>query len=160
MSRAQSVPVLQSSWAQESEEAYVVLLTLRHAVLPDPIRVASHETDFQSNGATYLACPFQIDGPPDTPDAPPATQLSVQNVDRRIVLGVRSIPPGAGDLDVEMAVVTQRQPDTIEFGPYPLKMKSATYNRLVVSGELGFENILSQPASWARLTPNDHPGMV
>ena len=73
MSRAQSLPVLKSSWAQESEEAYVVLLTLRHAVLPDPIRIASHETDFQSQGATYLACPFQIDGPPDTPDAPPAT---------------------------------------------------------------------------------------
>ena len=159
MSRVISAPVLSSMLAQESAEGYVILLTFTHATLMDPIRVASAQSDFRSNNETYLACPFQVDGPPDTADAPPQVQLSIQNVDRRIVQALRSIPPGDGQLGVTMAVVTTSLPDTVEYGPFNFTMKSATYSRLVVTGELSFENILSEPASWARFTPNDHPGM-
>lgn len=159
MSRAISAPILTSMMAQESPDGYVILLTFTHPTLMDPIRVASSQLDFRSNNETYLACPFQVDAPADSAEAPPQVQLSIQNVDRRIVQAVRSIPPGAGEMAVTMAVVTERFPDTVEFGPFHFTMKSATYNRLVVTGELSFENILSEPASWARFTPNDHPGM-
>ncbi|MGD9850101.1 MAG: DUF1833 family protein [Nitrospirales bacterium] len=159
MSRPITPAVLTSMLAQESAEGYVITLDLDHPTMTDPIRVCSHQTDFRSQGQTYLACPFQIDGPADSQDAPPQVPLSVQNVDRRIVQGVRSIPPGEGEMSVRMGVVTTRFPDVEEYGPFHFVMKTVRYTREVVTGELSFENILSRPVSWARFTPNDHQGM-
>ena len=159
MSRAISPTVLSSMMAQESAEAFVILLTFSHPILASPIRVCSHKQDFLSNGLTFLACPFQIDLPSESASELPRVQLTNDNVDRRIVEGVRSIPHGAGALTVTMELVTEGLPDTVEAGPFDFLMKRATYNRLVVVGEIAFEDILNLSHPSGKFTPNDHPGM-
>ncbi len=159
MSRTISASVLTSMMAQESSEGYVILLTIDHATLASPIRVASSNANFVSNGETYFPYPFQVDLPSDDPEQTNTVELKIDNLDGVITAGVRAIPPGTAQPSVTMEVVTMDAPNTVEVGPLTLSLTSVSITRLVVSGTLAYEPILDRQYPSGRMTPLDFPGM-
>jgi hypothetical protein len=156
MARVLSAAVLSALMAQDTSEGFVILLTIDHADLAQPIRVCSNQTDLTSNGDVYQAFPFQVNLPSESDDAPPQVTLSIDNVDRQIVTAVRTIssPP-----TVDMSVVMLSDPDTVEVGPFTFTLNGVEYDRLTVSGQLGFEQILSQPWPEGTFNPTGFPGL-
>ena len=80
--------------AETSPHALLGFLTIRHPALSAPIRLVSDPMPFEVDGEIYLACPFEFQLLSDE-DAPPTTQLRVQNVDRRIGAALRALPDRA-----------------------------------------------------------------
>jgi hypothetical protein len=145
--------------AQETSEGLVILLTIDHADMTNPIRVSSTTESFVSNVQTYLPCPFLINLPSDDAETIQELELQVQNVVRDIVAGIRAITPGSAAPTVTMEVVTVSLPDTVEVGPLVLSLRSARYDRQVVTGALGYAPILDQPYPSSIMGPNNFAGM-
>lgn len=143
-------------FAQETEEAFIVLLTIDHANLLTPQRFAHNTVDFISRGETYLAYPFEIDLPGQDPERPPRVTLRIDNVSREIVLTLRQIQSAP---TVTMEVVMASTPDNVEAGPYEFTLRSVDGDAFLIEGELSFEDILNDAYPAGDFTPATHPGL-
>lgn len=155
MPRTLSNAALASMNAQASSDVWLVLLTLSHATLATPIRLANNNEDVVSRGNTFIAFPFEVELPGEDPDQPPKAMLRIDNVDRRVVQTIRSIvaPP-----TVTLEVILASAPDNVEVSFTNMTLRNAQYDASTVSGELTFDAIYTEPVSLT-MTPNRFPGM-
>lgn len=156
MARNQSAAFRRAIYAAQTGEAAVVLLTIGHPSLTDPIRVCSAGEDLVSRGATYQSYPFRIALPDEADEAPRSVTLEIDNVDRRIVEALR---PLSDAMTVTMELVLASQPDVVDVGPYYLALRDVRYDQLVVSGELQPEDLLNEPWPAHSYTPSWFPGV-
>lgn len=155
--RQVSPTFLRAALARETGEAAVVLVTITHASLTAPIRVAGYDVDVTSRGETFVAMPFSISLPTDTEDAAPRAKVGLDNVSREIVIAVRNAtgaPPS-----VTLEVVLASTPDVVEASFPGFALRSVTYNALTVEGELTLEGLATEPFPKDRFTPGNFPGV-
>lgn len=156
MSRSLSSAAQAAIFAAQTGQAFLILLTLSHDELAAPIRVTSDAVATVSGGETYNPFPFAIALPQERDDQLASTRLVIDNVDRSIVIALRSITSAP---EVEMKVVLASSPDTIEAGPFTWTLKGAKYDALTVEGELAFEDILNEAFPGGSFVPQTHPGL-
>jgi hypothetical protein len=84
----------------ETAEALLVFLRIGHKQLPKDLLVVSDGADYLIAGETWRGFQFELNLLSDT-DAPPRTELTIQNVDRAIGEAVLSLnAPARLDIDV------------------------------------------------------------
>lgn len=162
--RSLSETARQAAFAQESEAAWILLCTISHASLEQPIRVANDlmptnangESVLVSRGEPFVCYPFSVDLPADDGDSVSRVTIVIDNVDREIIQKLRSIQ---GPCQVALEVVLSRTPDLVEAGPFVMTLVAADYDALTISGELAFEDILSLPFPGDSYSPADYPGL-
>lgn len=143
-------------YKQQTDEAFILLLTIDHPNLEPPVRVCLNSQNITSRGNEYIAYPFDMDLPSDDPESPSRVTLTIDNVDRKIVIAIRQLE---GPPTVELEVIMASTPDTVEAGPYSFTLRNANYDSLQVDGELAFEDILNEPFPAESFTPATHPGL-
>lgn len=164
MSRTLSAAARAGINAQETDAAWLYLVTISHPGMAAPIRVvndirpedANQVRKLVSQGREFVCYPFEITLPDDDPEREPQIQLRIDNIDRAIVTALRKI--GAG-LTVTLEAVRHADPDTIEFGPLDMAMDTAEYDALVVVGELKFPDTLNRAYPAGTFIPSTHPGL-
>lgn len=156
MSRSTSSTFRQAIYAQQTDEAFLVLLTLDHDDLGSPIRVTSDAVDTISNSNTFSHCPFQISLPDDTDEHVTEARLTIDNIDRSVVEALRSIssPP-----EVTIQLVLASDPDTIEAEFADFLLKDADYDDLVVTGRLSLDHLMNEPIPGDVMDPSRTPGL-
>lgn len=156
MSRTLSSLAKQAIHAQETGEVFLLLLTLSHASLAQPIRVANNLENVTSNGNTFTAFPFTIVLPQEQEDQPPRMRLVIDNVDRTIVTALRNLtsPP-----TIQLDVVLASQPNTLEASFPGFSLRQAQYDQLVVEGELTLEEIVLEPFPEGSFDPQNFAGI-
>lgn len=156
MSRNLSSATLQALYAAETGEAFLVLLTLDHPDLAQPIRVTSDAVDTVSNGETYIAFPFELRLPEDDDGLSPRARLRIDNIDRQIVEAVRSI---SGAATVDISIVRAADPDTVEASFPDFRLENVSYDALVVEGVLTLEDFAAEPYPAHVFSPAEFPGV-
>ncbi len=153
--RTLSAPAVASQNAENTAEVWLPLVTISHPALAEPIRVVGNNENITSNGNLFVAYDFKIVLPGEDPDNPAAAQLDIDNVDRVIVQTLREIdsPPM-----VVIQVILASSPDLVEIEFAGLVLRNATYDAMRVTGDLVFEEILTEPIA-TTLTPDKFPGM-
>lgn len=153
--RTLSPAALESAFSQETDEVWLVLLTITHPSLAAPIRFVNDFQSLVSRGNVFLAFPFEVEFPEQDADSPGEARLTIDNIDRSIVNTIRAIssPP-----DITMEVVLASQPDTVEAVFSGLTLRNVNYDALKVSGVLRFEDIMTEPVS-VQMTPARFPAM-
>mgnify|MGYP002783914438 CR=1 FL=1 len=157
MPRPLSTPALRALFASQTGEAFIVLLTLSHPTLSNPIRVCSDGQAITSNGNEYVAFPFRIAMPAENEGSPPTTDLEIDNVDRSIVKAIRE---ATGEpVKVSMSVVMASSPNQVEAGPFEFTLRNVDFDASVVRGQLQYEDILNEPFPGDTMTPSRFPGL-
>ena len=156
MSRVISSLSRQSLYAGETGDAFLVLLTLSHASLTEPIRVTSDSVDMVSRGDSFIAFPFEISLPDDEDGRPPRARLVIDNIDRRIVQAVRSLSAAPAVL---IEIVRAADPDTVEARFVDFRLVNVTYDSSVVEGDLTVEDFTAEPFPSASFSPSLFPGL-
>lgn len=156
MTRSVSAAALKSIQDESTAEVWLVILDINHSSLSEPIRVVNNTEDIVHGGETYLAVPFRIKLPDETPDQLPRVTLEMDNVERLITATIRNIrkPP-----TVTLKVILADSPDTVEIGPFEFTVRNVRYDALVVQADLRLEDILSEPFPVHTFTPGTAPGM-
>jgi len=142
MSRTLSSTLIGAAFAQETAEIPLMLLEISESTI-DTIRLVNDKgADIVSNGETYTKYPYQIIIPPvDSKNEVPRVQVTIDCVDLAIKNTLRSL---ATTIDVKAAMILQSDPDTIEAGWYEFTLKDFSWNSIVITGTLGFEDILME----------------
>lgn len=79
---------------EAAPDALIAFLTVTHPRLVDPIRLVSDVFDYLREGNRFIGLPFGFRAVTDE-EAAPTTELTVQNVDRRIGEALRAMPDRA-----------------------------------------------------------------
>lgn len=157
MPRTLSSIALQGIYSQETGTAYIVLLTISHPTLPVPIRVTSDAVATVSQGATFIPYPFLLTLPTDDDLQPARARLTIDNVDRAIIVSLRNIGTTPATLLIE--IVTSNTPDTVEFSSGNLTLRNVEGDAVSVTGELGCEEILAEGFPGDSVSPLTVPGV-
>jgi len=155
VSRDLSLPALTASYAEETGEISLTLITVNSADLAAPIRLTSDSVTTLSRGDVYQATPFKPIFPSDQPGEIRPVQLSIDNVNRQIVNALRSTQE---TITVLMESVLFSSPDTVEASA-TFEVATASYAATEVSLSLIFEPILSEPFPYKRFTTQTAPGL-
>ena len=156
MSRNLTTAAKRALAASETQEAFLILLTIDHPDLAPPIRVTSDAVDTVSRGETFIAFPFALSLPDDSDDRPPRARLAIDNVDRQIVQAIRSIGSAP---TVLIEIVRASAPETVEASFAEFTLTNTRYDALVVEGDLTLESFLTEPYPAAIFSPADFPGL-
>ena len=138
-------------------EEPVVLLEITHPELLTPARVVNDTDDLVSNGETFTACGFETQLPDDQAGAMPRVPIAIDNIGGELVSWLDESSGGRG-AQVRMMQVMRDTPNVIE-QEFTLELLNTRQNMLQISGELGYENVLDQPALQATWTPETAPGL-
>lgn len=140
-----------------SGEAPLLCLEITHGALSAPIRVVSDNQDLLSNGNTYTALAFRAMLPDDLEGQLPRAQLVVDNVGRELVQWLEASNGGEG-ARVKMMQIRRADPDVVEW-EIDLDLTNVKMTAREVSGQLGFEDLLSRPAVAKMYNSTTAPGL-
>ncbi len=111
MSRNPTLTARTALNASATGEVFLILLTLSHPTLAGPLRVTSDAVATISREHVFSPFPFDLTLPDDAEGSSPAARLSIDNIDRRVVMAIRSLQTAAYIL---IEVVRAAAPDVIE----------------------------------------------
>lgn len=138
-------------------EAPLILLSINHAALAQPVRVVNDMQDITSNGNLFIACPFRFVPPDDFESQLPKARLAVDNVGRDLMYWIETTSGGQGSVVTAMNVMRSR-PDLIEWS-ITMNLYNVQVTMKEISAELGFDNLFSRPAIPMQYRPDNSPGI-
>jgi len=156
MSRDISPSTRAALYAAETQDVFVILLTIDHPSLAVPIRVCSDSQDTESRANTFFAFPFDLTLPDDEDGRPPRARLVIDNVDRQIVTAIRGL---ATSPTVLIEIVRAADPDVVEARFSDFRFTNITYDSQAVEGDLSLEDFTAEPFPAACFTPSLFPGL-
>lgn len=156
MSRNPSLAARMALNAQETDEAFLILLTLSHPSMSAPLRVTSDAVQTQSRGESFVPFPFELTLPDDDENGAPEARLAIDNIDRQIVQSLRALPFAPLVL---IEIVRAADPDTVEARFADFTLRDVTYDSRVVEGILGVEDFTAEPYPANVFAPGLFPGL-
>jgi hypothetical protein len=152
---ALSLAALVAMWSRESADAIIPLLTITHPEMTDILRFALHATNIVSRRELFLAFPFDLQMPSDSPDRPSQGQLSISNIDRRMTAYLESIssPPL-----VTIEIIMLSTPDVVEITCAGLELRKIKYNQQAVTGDLESPRFINEGFPRGIVSPSYFPG--
>ena len=165
MPRQLSNAAKQAIYAQQTDVAFIVLLTINHSTFSEPIRVASDSYELlplsgvrgvASRGNEYLYLPFAINLPVQDDTGVARASISIDNISREIVARVRQ---ATSALSITIEIVLSSDVETPEITAAGFKLERVAYDALTVSGDISIEYFDLEPFPSRRFTPSDFPGI-
>ena len=147
----------QSAFAAETDEVWLVLLTLSHPDLTDDIRVVNNPVDITSRSKTYVGFAFDLTLPVDSDEQAPVARLTIDNVSRHIAEAIRSISSAPA---VTMDIIRAAAPDTVELTFSGFRLREVQWDALTVSGALVLDDITIEPYPAGVFSPASFPGLA
>lgn len=157
MPKTKSAAYIRQSQALSSGEAPVVLIEISHALLAEPIRLVNDNADLLSNGHNYVAASFTLVWPDDQDKQTPRAQVSIGNVRGEVGAFFERTHGGRGALFTLLQVL-RSTPDTIE-EKMILDLGNIEQGVGVVSGTLGYDEILNRVGTPYTYRPETAPGL-
>lgn len=137
---ALSQTALQAVLAQSTEQVFLECLTITHADLTTPLRFVNDLQDLARTAGTYTAFPFQVTGMRQSSDQLPQMRITIDNVDQRVVLALRSLSGSRTDISVAYDVVLAGAPNVVEYGPVDFRVDNVGISPAAVSLDLSFHS--------------------
>lgn len=159
MSRTTSAVFKAAANAQETGEVLVALITITHSsIIGGPLRLVQDLKDMTSNANVYTAFPFEIRLPDDTDDGPAKVLLTIDNVDRSIMVALRTMPPSSPPT-VTVELVLASQPNVVEISIQNMTLRSISGDAVQIEGELRMDEEDLRPFPEGSFTPSQFPGL-
>lgn len=150
---------LQAVLAQETDEVFLMCLTISHPTFAAPYLLVTDMKPLVRASGTFEPFAFTLNLPDQSDDALSQVQMVIDNVDNKILLAIRTLPAGVRP-SVTMEVVTADEPDALVAGPLDFKMLSIDYDEASITGTIGFEDdILNCAIPGDSYTPTNSPGL-
>lgn len=152
-------------FSQQTEEAFIILVTISHSSFTDDIRVASDPFQLLpeasvrgvvSRGNEFLYFPFSITLPNSDDTGIARANVSFDNIDRSMITSIRRAD---SSLSIKIEMVLASDVNNVEFAIDGFKLDRVTYDALTISGEISMEYYDLEPFPSKRFTPSDFPGL-
>lgn len=157
MPRVLSPVAAQSILAQETEELWLILLTITHPDL-EAIRIVNNTEPVSRGSTTWNPCSFEASFPDDTDDATPNVALRIDNVDREITRQIKALQGPRPQVRLEAVLASQ--PSVVEMGPFNFSVLQVDFDLMELEVQIGYqEDFLNQGVPAQTYTPSNSPGL-
>ena len=156
--RALSPAAVRALTAQETGEIFLMCVTIDHDDLAAPLCFVNNTEPIVRHGTTFYGWPFEVALPDEREDALPMPQLRIDNVDRRILEGIRALT-SAPTVTLEVVLASALDAPEPEAGPATVSLRGIDYDALTITGTLAPEDVLNEPAMQYSFTPDRFPGL-
>ena len=165
MPRPLSNAAKQAVYAQQTDVAFIVLLTIDHDTFTEPVRLASDPYELlpiagvrgvESRGEEYLFLPFIINLPVQDDTGASRASISIDNINREIVARVRQ---ATSALSITIEIVLSSDVDAPELTADDFRLERVSYDAFTVSGDISVEYFDLEPFPSMRFTPSAYPGI-
>lgn len=150
MSRTLSSAFLQAVLANNTDEAFLLLITISHPSIDPAIRVCANAANIISRGWTFVGLPVEAELPGDEDDAPPVAVIKIDNISQDIVKKARSIRTKP---EVTLEIVMESNPDFVEVSLPTFQLTKVDYDIFWVTGQLEVDDLASEPFPYAIFSP-------
>lgn len=167
MPRPLSNPAKAAIFAQETDKAFIVLLTITHPTFAEPMRFSSDPTQelsipnvrgTVSNGDEYVFIPLSINLPQQDETGQSTASISVDNISREIIYRLRTAQAVAM-ARVTVEIVLNTSPDVIEMTLPNFRLSNLKYDAFTISGDIDLKFFDQEPFPARTFTPSDFPAM-
>jgi hypothetical protein len=141
LTRALSARAKRAALAHETDDAFLILLTITDPDSNEVVRLVNNNEDVTSRGEVFSACAFIFTFPSDDDDAPKGVTIQIDNVDQRLIDMLRSIVVPISFL---VEVVIAQTPSIVEMQLPDLKMVQVQWDSNVVEATLQSDDPLNQ----------------
>ena len=135
----------------------IALLTVTHPDLVSPIRVCNDNQDITSGGNLFVAAGFYLTLPDDKDQSTPRARLAIDNTGRELMQWLEQAEGGSG-AQVRIQIIRKSAPNTVE-QDLTVGLQNLDVDLSFVSGELGYEDVMSKPCVGLRYDPVVSPGL-
>lgn len=157
----------EKTFAQETDDVFIVLITLYSDELEEPIRLCSDPYQklpelgeniygLYSNAETYVFLPFEIWLPRDDKSGTVSAKLSIDNINRTIIETARSV---TRPVSVRIQCVLSSNLDFVELEYDNFTLSNVKYDVSRVDGDLTLDYWGLEPFPSGRFTPANFPGL-
>ena len=143
-------------FAAETAEIFLVLLTMEHPDLAQPIRVVHNQQDIDSRGNTYTRFAFLPKFPDNIEGQVPRAELVIDNVSLEIVREIRQLRTAP---TVKLEVIRAAAPDTVEMSLPEFYLRNVTWDAETIRGTLSLDNVVQERFPALAFTPAHFPGL-
>jgi hypothetical protein len=156
ISNTLSPELLAQLYGQESNDPFLLLVTLSHVDFISTQRLVNNSEDIISNGNTYTAFPMRITLPVDDGEASKEVGIIFDNVGRDLIDEIRSI---TSPISVKIEMVLASIPNQVQITLDGLRIVNITYNRSTISAKLIMDDFLNTSMTSEQYTPSLYPGI-
>lgn len=157
MSQAKSARFRALAQSVSAPEVPLVLLEIAHALLAEPMRIVNDVQDVISNGQRYTAGSFRFVWPDDQDKQTPRAQLQIGNT-RGEVGALFERTHGARGAVLTVTQILRSAPDFVE-DRLVLDLSNVEVTASVVTGQLGYDDVLNRPGTPYTYRPETAPGI-
>lgn len=157
MARTKSSRFHEAAQAVSASESPLFLLELRHALLPEPVRLVNDVQDVVSNGKNYIAAQFGLVPPDDNDKTTPKATLRIANAGGAIGAFFERTHGGRG-ATMRVLQIMRSNPNFVE-EDLVLDLNNVKVDTRSVSGQLGFDDVLNKPGTAYLYRPETAPGL-
>ena len=152
-----SAEFIRSAFASETDEIWLILLTISHADLTDDIRVVHNTENVTSRGDLFVGFAFELSLPLDSHERPPVAELRIDNVSQEIALAIRSISSAPS---VKIEIIRAADPGTVELSLDGFMLRDVSWDAASVTGSLTLDDIATEPYPAGIFSPASFPGLL
>lgn len=128
-----SSATIRSILALDSQDAFILLMTLIDNETSNRYYAALNTQDIVSRGIVFTASYFEFIFPSDSDEAPTGCQVTIDNVDLRLVDLLRRVTKPIG---VIVELVVAARPDQVEMQITDLLMREISWDASTIQGTL------------------------
>jgi len=156
MSLTLSSELLAQLFAQESDDPFLLLVTLSHPDFVDDIRLVNNTVNIVSRGDTFLAFPFRTRFPVDDGQTKREFSIEFDNVSLDLIEGIRTV---TDPIDVKIEMILASLPDEVQMSQEELKIRQVVYDQNRVTATIALDDFLNTEMTSEKYTPTNFPGI-
>lgn len=151
-----SGPAMSAVMARETDKVFVPLMKIEHPSIAT-LRICADTAPLVRLDGTYQPFPFEFVLPQDDDADLPRAAVKVDNVDREIVKTLSAL---TGRPKITFMLVVADTPEVVEYGPVEFLMGQASWDRLMVTSTLAYqEDLWMQAVPGQTYNPSNSPGL-
>lgn len=155
MSNNLSAQLLAQMYGQESNQPFLMFLTISHPSF-STIYLVNNTVNLVSRGITFQAFPMSIKLPTDDGEKDREVQIEFDNVSLELIDELRTVTT---PMDVKIEMILASNLNSVQLSLEELKLRSVSYNRQRISARLYMDSFLNIELSSEKYVPSLFPGL-
>lgn len=156
MSNALSPELLAQLFAQESNDPFLILVTLSHDSWDDVVYLVNNSVNITSRGIEYLAFPMQVKLPVDDGETARVFNIEFDNVSLYLIAQARSV---SSPIQVKIEMILASLPDEVQISIDELEIQNITYNKSRVTATIAMDTFLNTKVTSEVYGPSNFKGL-
>lgn len=149
--------LLAQLFSQESNDPFLILVTLSHPSFASDITLANNSENVVSRGVTFLSFPMKIVLPMDDGESGRQATIEFDNVSLSLIGQLRSITNS--DVVVKLEMVLASIPNVVQMSLEDLKLGAISYDKFKIQADLVPDSFLDSGLTSEKYQPSNFPGL-